>query len=122
MSKDRFIKYIFRFFALLFIAAALHHLYEYFVPELRPEYPPFRHIIVFLINLVLAASMLRRTVFFLPILLFISIQQLYGHGGNLLASLFGNKALIYTDWLVVIFVPIIFFCYCYDIYNNAKER
>jgi hypothetical protein len=121
MSSVIFREYLFRLFALLLVGAAFHHLYEYFVPELRPEYPATRHIIVFCINLVLAIFMLRRSWYFLPVLFLMSIQQLYGHGGNLLNSFSGGGAALYTDWVVVILAPIIFFSYCYDIYNNGKD-
>ena len=121
MNSVAFIKYLFIFFALLLVGAAFHHLYEYFFPELRPEYPAERHIMLFCINLVLAAFMLKRTKYFLPILLLISVQQLYGHGGNLLNSFLGSGAALYTDWVVVIFVPIIFLSYYYDIQRNGKD-
>ena len=121
MNRSVLIKYLFRFFALLLIGAAFHHLYEYFVPELRPEYPAARHILLFCINLILAVFMLRRTKYFLPVLFLISIQQLYGHGGRLIDSFSGSKAALYTDWVVVIFVPIILFSYYYDITRNGKD-
>jgi hypothetical protein len=121
MSNETFRKYLFWLFALLLVGAAFHHLYEYFVPELRPEYPASRHIMVFCIDIVLAIFMLKRSKYFLPVLFLITIQQLYGHGGNLLNSFSGAKAALYTDWLVVIFAPIIFISYYYDIYNNGKD-
>jgi hypothetical protein len=121
MSNETFRKYLFWLFALLLVGAAFHHLYEYFVPELRPEYPASRHIMVFCIDIILAIFMLKRSKYFLPVLFLITIQQLYGHGGNLLNSFSGAKATLYTDWLVVIFAPIIFISYYYDIYNDGKD-
>jgi len=121
MNRGVFAKYLFIFFAILLVGAAFHHLYEYFVPYLRPEYPADRHLALFCINLVLAIFMLRRTKYFLPILLLISVQQLYGHGSNLLNSFSGGQAALYTDWVVVIFVPIIFLSYYYDIQKNGQD-
>ena len=98
-----------------------HHLYEYFVPELRPDYPPMRHIAFIGINLILAALMVKRTKWFLPFLLIISAQQLYGHGANIIQSLSGSKAALYTDWVVVLLVPVLLFTYCYDVLRKNKD-
>ena len=112
---------VFYFFAACFLAAGAHHLYEYFVPELRPDYPPMRHIAFIGINLILAALMVKRTKWFLPFLLIISAQQLYGHGANIIQSLSGSKAALYTDWVVVLLVPVLLFTYCYDVLRKNKD-
>ena len=115
MSYEIFQKVIFYFFMLCFVTAGLHHLYEYFYPELRPDYPPLRHLIMLGINLGLSVLMIKRTKYFLPFLLLLSIQQLYGHGGNIIKSWYGSGQALYTDWAVVIVVPFLFIAYTYDV-------
>ena len=121
MSEKTIIKYIFPVFAILFVIAGLHHLYEYFVPELRPNYPPMRHIVFLGINLIFAYLMLNRTKYFVPLLLLISIQQLVGHGGNIIQSWSSKSAALYTDWFVVLMVPIIFLTYTYDVFRKNND-
>lgn len=114
-------RYIFYFFAACFLAAGAHHLYEYFVPELRSDYPPMRHIAFVGINLALAILMVNRTKWFLPFLFLISAQQVYAHGTNIVQSWSGSKAALYTDWVVVIFAPVLLFTYCYDVLRHNKD-
>ena len=106
---------------LCFVAAGLHHLYGYFSPELRPDYPPLRHLIMVGINLALSVLMIKRTKYFLPFLLLLSIQQLYGHGGNIVKSWYGSDQALYTDWAVVIIVPFLFIAYTYDVLQTKNE-
>ena len=105
----------------MFLAAGAHHLYEYFVPELRPDYPPIRHIAFLAINLVLAILMVKRTKWFLPFLFLIATQQLYGHGSNLVQSWSGSKEALYTDWVVVLTMPVLLFMYSYDVLRKSKD-
>ncbi len=115
MEYGTFRQYFFATSALFFVIAGLHHLYEFFVPELRPEYPPLRHIIFVVLNLGLAFMMIKRTKYFVPILLLISLRQLYGHGGSLLSSLYNGSNVLYTDVVIVFFVPLILSAYIYDV-------
>ena len=121
MSLKTIHRNVFYFFAACFVAAGAHHLYEYFVPELRPDYPPMRHVVFLCINLVLAILMVRRTKWFLPFLFLISAQQLYGHGANIIQSFYSSKAALYADWFVVLLVPVILFSYSYDVLSKDKE-
>ena len=122
MRYSNFQNYIFSFFALLLFGAALHHLYEYFVPELRPEYSGLRHMVFFVINLALAFVMLKRSKNYLPVLLLIGVQQLYGHGGNLLETWSNDSGVLYTDLAVVILAPIVFFLYTYDVFRDDVNK
>ena len=121
MNSKALHRNVFYFFAACFVAAGAHHLYEYFFPQLRPDYPPMRHIAFLCINLVLAILMVKRTKWFLPFLLLISAQQLYGHGANIIQSLSGSEPALYTDWVVVFLVPVLLFCYSYDVLTKNKE-
>lgn len=111
-------KYCFGFFALIFVTAGAHHLYEYFVPELRPEYPPLRHLVFIVLNLILSFLMLKRTKYFVPVLFVISIHQLYGHGGSLLSGWLNGRSALYPDIVIVLLVPIIFSAYTYDVFRE----
>ena len=114
--------FIFPFFSLLFVAAGLHHLYEYFIPELRPDYPPLRHIVFLALNLVLAYFMVNRSKYFLPFLFLISAQQLYGHGGNIMQNWSSDKPILYTDWAVVLVIPMLLLIYSYDVLRGNKTN
>lgn len=102
----------------MLFGAALHHLYEYFIPELRPEYPSLRHLVFFVINLGLAFLMLRRRKHYVPLLLIVSVQQLNGHGRNLLNSWLKGGDALYTDLVVVLLVPVVFALYTYDVFRE----
>lgn len=115
MEYSAFRQYFFATSALFFVLAGVHHLYEYFAPELRPEYPPLRHIVFLVLNFGLAFMMIKRTKYFVPILLLISLQQLYGHGGSLLSSLSSGSNVLYTDVVIVFFFPLILSAYIYDV-------
>jgi hypothetical protein len=118
MRYSDFQKYLFGFFSLLLVCAAIHHLYEYFVPQLRPEYPPLRHIVFFTVNLVLALLMLKRRKRYVPLFFLICVQQLYGHGGNLIDSWLNDRSALYLDLVVVLLVPIVFGIYAYDVFKK----
>lgn len=120
MTYHSFQKYLFGLFALSLIGAAFHHLYEYFVPQLRPDYPPVRHIAFFAINFLLAFLMVKRTKYFLPLLFLIAIQQLYGHGGKLLSGWSGGEVALYIDWIVVILMPLVLITYSYDVFRKTS--
>ena len=112
----------FTLFALFSIVIALHHLYEYFFPFLRPDYSPIRHLLFFLINLVVAAAMLKRNWYFFSLLLLLSFQQLYGHGANLVNGFNSGKGALYTDWVILILVPIVLLFYVYDLLRSKLNR
>lgn len=103
------------------MVAASHHIYEFFAPDLRPEYPRQRHIVFVIVNFFLAALMLKRTKFVLPLLLFISVHQLYGHGKNILQSSFDLHQALYTDWAVIIIVPFVLGLYSYDVLRKVNS-
>ena len=104
---------IFLAFALFFVIAAAHHIYEYFDSSLRRDYPPTRHLFVAVINLLIAYFMIKRTKYFVPFLLFICIQQLIGHGASAYQSLTSGQLPHYTDWVIVILMPPLFGLYVY---------
>ena len=115
-------KAIFGLFAFIFLAAGVHHAYEYFIPTLRPDYSPVRHLVFVFLNCVLAILMIKRTKYFVPLLALMTLQQLVGHGSNLVRNLAEGEPTIYTDWLVVIFAPIVLVIYSYDVLLNSKLK
>ena len=121
MNSTSIIDNLFKLFSIILVLAALHHLYEYFNPELRPNYPASRHIFFFVINLVLSIFVLVRNKYFLAVLTLVVAQQLYGHGGNLIIDLIESRKTLYTDWSVVILSPIMLMIYYYDIYLKNKD-
>jgi len=112
---------LFWVFAGLFLLAALHHAYEVFDSSLRPDYPIERHVVFVLINLVLAFFMIKRTRYLVPVLLLIAIQQVYSHGDSMLKSYSQGVVLSYTDWTVVILIPIIFIVYARDVLGKTES-
>jgi hypothetical protein len=51
-------------------------------------------------------------------LLIASLHQLYGHGGDLLESWVDGEPALYTDWAIIVFAPIIFLSYSYDVFRK----
>ncbi|MFT5573067.1 MAG: hypothetical protein ACI9FR_002000 [Cryomorphaceae bacterium] len=47
-----------------------------------------------------------------------SLQQLYGHGGNFFESWAGGEPALYTDWAIIVLIPIIFFAYSHDVFRK----
>lgn len=64
-------------------------------------------------------AIVKRTRYFLPVLAMLVGQQLFGHGGSLLRSVNAGEPVLYTDWLVVIFAPLILLAYGYDVLRET---
>lgn len=121
MRYATFSYFLFALFAACFVVIAGHHLVEVFFPHLRPDYPVNRHIVLIFINLLLAYFMLRRSKLALCVLFLIAIQQLYGHGDNVYQSLRNAQAPHYTDWVVLIFIPVLLYAYTLDVFKKDRD-
>lgn len=110
--------YIFKFFAIVFIAFSGHHLYEYFIPDLRPNYPPLRHIAFVFINLILAYVMIKRHTLITPFLFILAAQQTFAHGLNLHRDWTESNAVMYTDLAIIILMPALLITYVYDVHQT----
>lgn len=115
-------RYVFGFFAFCFVVVAGHHLYELWNPRLRPDYPPARHLVFVFINFLLALLMLKRHKYYLPFLLLIAVQQLYGHGMGLYHSVSNAKPILYTDLVIVVLVPMLALIYSSDVLKKKRIR
>lgn len=111
-------EWVFTFFALIFVLIAAHHAYEIWNPELRPEYTTLRHAVFVALNLLMAVFMRYRKWWFLLILLLITIQQVHGHGDNIMNSALDTT---YTDWVIVILFPLLLICYLFDVLKSRRD-
>jgi len=121
MDYKTFQSTIFGIFALLFIIASGHHLYEYFYPYLRPNYPEIRHLALVFINLFMSAMMVKRHKCFLPFLLLVVVQQIYGHGLSLYQNFSHSTSILYTDIVIIVLMPILLVTYTYDVLRPIKK-
>ena len=122
LSYVRIQKLLFGFFCLCFGLAAVHHVYEYVDPRLRPDYPPVRHLVFAAINVGMAVLMLRRTKWFVPLLCILVVQQVFAHGQSLLHSWPVASPILIIDWIVIVFAPILLAAYCYDLFRHASKQ
>jgi len=108
-------QYLFLTVAGLLFCVSGYHFYGLFDSSLRPGYPPLRHLVFVVVNLLLAYFMIKRSKYVLPFLAVLVMQQLYSHGGSLMRHYSEEHALNYIDLFVVIFLPSLLFAYVYDV-------
>lgn len=86
------------------LCAAIYHAIGIFFPV--NEAPPRRHAVFVGINVLLAACLIKRPVFFLPLFALLMLQQMYGHGKFLIDTWNQSHSIDWPSVFVLIFFPI----------------
>jgi len=110
----------FKVLAACCLLACLYHLYGIFNPEIRVGYSWQRHLFFILLNVVVAYFIINRTWYFVPFLIVLVCQQLYGHGKNLIDVWVSLNNVSIVDLCVVLFMPLLVFIYIVDLLYADK--
>jgi hypothetical protein len=99
---------IFRFIAPAFVAGGIFHLVGFIRPDLVEPVPQWYHFLFVLVNLALAAMVLRRPRWFIPVFVLYMVQQYVEHLPRLIDLWREQHRFDWAGFAALVFVPFVF--------------
>jgi hypothetical protein len=112
---------LFRFFAPLFVAAALFHAAALVKPAIAEPVPPWWHALFIVVNLVLAVGIVKRPRGFLLAFAVYTLQQLIEHGPRLIVVWRDDHRIDWGSVVAVVFVPFVLLLLVREAYPCAAD-